>query len=303
MQAAITELDVRPNNPLHRVSLKVTIDDDIEQLAARYLGGSNLLARGVLSRAMLSVRYSRVGSRPAKTLNIGVSYPNRCNLRSNPNAEKRRLGRMLLEGWGILRTSRAMSPDEERALFSMLLDLHDLNVEMMTERDLSAHGFDVPRLIELRIAEPRGRLKRMLIDEHDADPDLVEVHEGLAGTTEYTDATGRQAWAPGELVRKIGVNAAYLSELILKELQGLLKGKAISVLNPNLTALGTIDLLGEALVYLARRLDDASVFCDLDVLLRGMDAPGVGLDRRSRRRPGGARTLCRRAAKLRRSVG
>ncbi|MBA3326358.1 MAG: hypothetical protein H0T41_14185 [Rhodobacteraceae bacterium] len=277
IQAAITELDVRPNNPLHRVSLKVTIDDDIERLAARYLGGSNILARGVLSRAMLSVRYSRAGSRQAKTLNIGVSYPNRCNLRSNPYAEKRRLGRMLLEGWGILRTSRSMSPDEERALFPMLLDLHDFNVEMMIERDLSAHGFDVPRLIELRIAEPRGRLTRMLIDEDDGDPDLVEVHEGLAGTTEYTDVTGRQAWAPGAIVRKIGVNTAYLSELILKELQGLLKRKAISVLDTNLTALGAMDLLGEAPVYLTRRLDDASVFCNLDVLLRGMDAPGAGL--------------------------
>ena len=155
-----------------------------------------------------------------KTLYVGVSYPNRCNLRSNRDAEKRRLGRTLLEGWGILRTSRGMSRRRVSPL-PKLLDLYDLNVETMTEGELAARGFDVQQLIDLRLAEPRGRLTHMLIEEDDG-PELVEVCEGLAGTAEYTDATGRQAWAPGALIRKIGVNTSYLTELILREIEGLL---------------------------------------------------------------------------------
>ena len=185
VRAAITELDLRPSNALHRVSLKVTMDDDIGRCVARYLASGNLLSRGVLCRAAISVRYAPDGGR-RKTLYVSVSYPNRCNLRSNPDAEKRRLGRTLLEGWGILRTSSAMSPGEEFALFPKLLDLYDIHVETMTESELTAHGFDVQQLIDLRLAAPKGRLTNLLIEEDDG-PELVEVSEGLAGTAEYTD--------------------------------------------------------------------------------------------------------------------
>lgn len=276
LRAAITELDFRPGNPLHRVSVKVTIDDDMRSLVERYLGAANPLSRGALSRAMISVHFSRIGSRQQKTLNVAVSYPNRCNLRSQEDPEKRQVGRALLQGWRILRTSHAMSPQEERAIFPALLDLYAQNVGMMTERELASHGFDVQQLIDARVAEPRGRLSRLGVEEEE-DFDVFDSIEGIGGTAEFTDSRGGQAWAPGALVRNIGINEAYLAELILRELQVLLHRTATAPIGKNLLSLGSMELLGDTPVYLARRLDDADAVCDVDLRLRGFGMPGVGL--------------------------
>lgn len=275
-RAAVTELDFRPGNPLHRVSVKVTIDDDMRELVGRYLGAGNPLSRGALSRAAISVRFSRIGSQRRKTLNVAVSYPNRCNLRSQDDPEKRQVGRALLEGWGILRTSRAMSPQEERSIFPVLLDLYAQNVGTMTERELASHGFDVQQLIDARIAEPCGRLSQIGVEE-DGAFDVFEAIEGISGTAEFTDIQGGQAWAPGALVRKIGINQAYLLELILREARALLSRTATAPMGKSLLSLGTMDILGEAPVYLARRLDDVDAVCDVDLGLRGVDRPGIGL--------------------------
>ena len=81
---AVVEVDARPDNYKHRASLKVTADDDIEAVAESLFGKDHLFSRAAcISRVVVSVRYTQHGSDKTKTLNITLSDPNRCNLRSN----------------------------------------------------------------------------------------------------------------------------------------------------------------------------------------------------------------------------
>jgi len=101
---AVVEVDARPDNYKHRAGLKVTADDDIEEVAESLFCKDHLFSRAAcISRVVISVRYTQHGSDKTKTLNITLSDPNRCNLRSNRDPVQRDLGYVLLTAWGILR--------------------------------------------------------------------------------------------------------------------------------------------------------------------------------------------------------
>ncbi len=83
-RVAVVEAEARPDNFKHRLSLKVTIDDDIEDVAEALLGQDHLFYHAAcISRVVIAVRYTQHGSEKTKTLNITLSDPNRCNLREN----------------------------------------------------------------------------------------------------------------------------------------------------------------------------------------------------------------------------
>lgn len=88
----------------------------------------------------------RLAKPRARTLNITLSHPNRCDLRSNRDPVERDLGFRLLEAWHILEPLEPLSAGDERALFPALLDLHDMQVDVVVARQLRRRGLDVDAL-------------------------------------------------------------------------------------------------------------------------------------------------------------
>jgi hypothetical protein len=117
----VVEAEVRPQNFKHRASLRVAIGDDIETVAADLFGPNNIFKRAALvSRIVIAVRYSADGEAKTQTLNITLSDPNRCNLRSNRDPKQRDFGFKLLEHWGLMQQVRPLDAAEECAAFPAL---------------------------------------------------------------------------------------------------------------------------------------------------------------------------------------
>ena len=88
--ARVLEAEVRLGIWRRKLSLKVTIDDDIQKVAEKWLGSRNVFRRGELfSRIGIAVGYSRVGDDRKRTLNITISGTKSCNLQSNTDPDER----------------------------------------------------------------------------------------------------------------------------------------------------------------------------------------------------------------------
>jgi hypothetical protein len=280
-RAAVVEVDAKPNNLRHRVSLKVTAEDDIDDIARRLLGPQNIFNRAaVISRVVIAVKYSRDGEAKTRTLNITLSCPNRCNLRSNRDPDQRDLGFALLDKWGILKTFRPLAPAEERALFPELLALHDCAADTISGQYLQQRGLDADVLSAAGFIERKGRHTSVLVDEDDGGPCEVEV--GPAASKGHVLITspmdGKPVVAPNSAVAKFAINRSWLEETLLKALKPFLATPAMQRLDDNLVSLGVMKI-DSVLVpcYFARRLTDPKVLRTLDASLRGRGGHGVGI--------------------------
>jgi hypothetical protein len=75
-------------------------------------GKDHLFKRAAsMARIVIAVRYTQYGTKKSKTLNITLSEPNRCNLRSNRDPVQRELGYALLTAWGVLHQVKPLTLD------------------------------------------------------------------------------------------------------------------------------------------------------------------------------------------------
>ena len=135
--ASVVEAEVRPDNLKHRASLRVTPNDDIEAVALDLFGQNSIFTRPtIVSRVVIAIRYFCYsdGEGKAKSLNITLSDPNRCNLRSNRDPKQRDLGFGLLAHWGIMQKVRTLDATEESAIFPALLLLYDRAESSVSDR-------------------------------------------------------------------------------------------------------------------------------------------------------------------------
>jgi hypothetical protein len=124
--ARVLEAEIRLGIWRRKLLLKVGIQDDIEEVTDRYLKPNNIFRRADgFSRITIAVSYNRSGDEKERTLNISVSGTKSCNLQSNKDPEERSLGYALLNEWGILSAFRQIDPNDLRAMFPQLLELHD----------------------------------------------------------------------------------------------------------------------------------------------------------------------------------
>ncbi len=280
-RVAVVEIYAKPNNPRHRASLKVTVNDDIEDVARRLFGSNHIFSRAsVISRVVIAVRYTRHGETKTKTLNITLSDPNRCNLRSNQDPVQRELGFALLDKWEILTLFRRLGPDDERTLFPTLLSLFDQMADDFIGQFFLERGLDVAALADSGFVERRGRDTTILIDDEDGGPYEAEVQS--AGKPGYvrieSPVDGRPMEVPSHTVEKYRINRAWLDEVILKQLLSYMTHNRLSHLDNCLTYLGEINLDGSVVpCYVARGLGDSKVLRNLDALLRARSEQGVGI--------------------------
>lgn len=278
--AQVLEVEIRLGHWSRKLALKVAIDDDIQDVATKYLGRGNIFRRAAsFSRIGIAVKYNRSGDAKERSLNITVSGVKSCNLQSNKDPDERSLGFALLHEWGILSAFRQIDNGDLRAMFSQLVDLYDLEEEEVTGGYLREIGLDPDRLIEGGLLERRDRQDVVLIDEDDINGEVEITPSSTPGMVSVTGPFGEDAGEhPAADLERYQLNREWLQETVLKLIRPLLTNKGAQVIDQDLVLMGDMGMDGASTpVYFARRLSDPSVINRLDQLLRARNASGIGI--------------------------
>lgn len=276
----VLEAEVRLGIWRRKLQLKVTVEDDIEEVADKYLGARNIFRRAAaFSRIGIAVAYIRVGDEKERTLNITIAGTKSCNLQSKTDPDERSLGFALLKEWGILSAFRQIAPDDLRAIFPQLVQLHDHVEDQVNGGYLLELGLDASRLIEGGLLERRDRQDVVLIEDDELEGEGTvkpSATEGMVRTVgPFGEDAGRR---PVSDVEMYAINAQWLHETLMRLMKPLLSKRAAQILDPDLTLLGAMQVSGaEVPVYFARRINDPKTAQRLDLALRARNTAGVGI--------------------------
>lgn len=278
--AKVLEAEIRLGNWSRKLLLKVAIEDDIGEVADRYLRPNNIFRRADgFSRIGIAVAYNRVGDEKERTLNITISGSKSCNLQSNKDPEERNLGFALLDAWGILSAFKQIDPNDLRAIFPQLVALHDRVDDEVSGEYLREMGLDPDHLIQGGLLERRGRQDIVLIDDEDMVGEGVvkpSIHEGMVRTIGPFGQSG--GTRPAADLEMYEINRQWLHETVVRLMKPLLNKRTSQVLDVDLTLLGSMQIdASEVPVYFARRLEDAKTIGRLDLALRSRNKAGVGI--------------------------
>jgi len=278
--AKVLEVEVRLGNWKRKLGLKVSIDDDIDAVALRYLGPNSIIKRaGMFSRIGIAIKYNKDGDEKTRTLNITISGTKSCNLQSNKDPDERNLGFALLGEWGILNTFKQIENGDLRAMFSQLVQLFDRAEDEITGGELRGLGLDPDRLIEGGLLERRDRQDIVLIDEDDIDGEVAIDPSSTPGMVKATGPFGEDAGEyPLADMERFQLNRQWLQETVLRLVGSLLTKNGPQIIDEDLILLGDMGVDGaSAPVYFARRLGDPVVINKLDQLLRARNTTGIGI--------------------------
>jgi hypothetical protein len=277
----VLEAEVRLGLWRRKLLLKVTVDDDIEEVAQQYLGARNVFRRpDGFSRIGIAVAYNRTGDPRKRTLNITISGTKSCNLQSHKDPEERSLGFALLRLWGILSAFRQIDPADLRAMFGALVGLHDRVEDEVSGQQLRELGIDPRRLIEGGLLERRDRQDVVLIEEDGFEGEGAIEPSARPGMVRAVGPFGEDAGAiPTEDLDLYAVNREWLHETLLRLIRPLASRRGARVaIDPDLTLIGAMEIDGaEAPLYFARQLNDLKTLARLDILMRARNQAGVGI--------------------------
>lgn len=277
--ARLIEVELRLGNWSRRLALRVTIDDHIEAIAQRYLGGDRILkhAEG-FSRLAVAVHYTRPGSTKGRSLEISFG-DTRSNLQSKPDPEQRDLGYRLLQFWGILDRLQVLDDREISQFLPVLLALHDFPEDEIAGGMIRQHGLDAKRLMQAGVLELRKKQNIVLIDE---DDDFGDVNIGPMAESGHAAAVGLHGEDLGSVsledIRQYVIRREWLEEILVTALKPLIGRVGVEQLDGDLIYVGrwrTSD--AEIPIYFARRLDQANTLQRLDVILRSRQDGGIGI--------------------------
>lgn len=278
--ARVLEVEIRLGHWSRKLALKVAIDDDIQDVATRYLGRGNIFRRAdSFSRIGIAVKYNRSGDDKKRSLNITVSGAKSCNLQSNKDPDERSFGFALLHEWGILSAFRQIDNGDLRSMLPQLVELYDREEDEVTGGYLAEIGLDPGRLIEGGLLERRDRQDVVLIDDDDINGE-VELKPSLTpGMVQATGPFGEDAGQhPVAELERYQLNREWLQETVVKLVRPLLTSKGTQVLDQDLILLGDMGTDGTSTpVYFARRLGDPVIINKLDQLLRARNTSGIGV--------------------------
>ncbi len=268
LSAVVTECELLLGSFGRRASLKVTREDDIDQMLKRYLYGAHRF-RGPtgIHRVAISVEYRRQGDKRARSLNITVRGTNGSNVQSHKDRATRELGASLLEAWGIMRKLRPLDEGETSDMLLPLMRLFDLGENVVTGLRLAELGLSVDTLLDARLIYQKKRQNLTLVeDDHD---DVVEVDESSVtgqldySARDYTEFTVVEGW---------------LRETLAKLLAGNLSAKKFQQISDDLVRVGdVVGVNGTVPVYLARGLWQPNVIFKLEEDLRTRESAGDGI--------------------------
>lgn len=279
LAARLIEVELRLGSWSRRLSLRVTIDDDIETVAQRYLGGDRILkhAEG-FSRLAVAVHYSRPGDKKERSLEISFG-DTRSNLQSKADPEHRDLGYRLLQFWGILDQLQVLDDREVSQCLPALLALHDLPEDEIVGGMIRQHGIDPKRLMQAGVLELRKKQNVVLLDDDDDFGDVTIGAMARPGQAEATGLHGEELGnVPLEDIRLYVIRREWLEEILVTAFKPLTGRVGADQLDSDLLYLGRWRAPdAEIPVYFARRLDQAKTLSRLDVLLRSRQEGGIGI--------------------------
>lgn len=278
--ARVLEAEIRLGTWRRKLLLKVEVEDDIAEVADCYLRPNNIFRRADgFSRIGIAVSYNRVGDDKERTLNIMISGTKSCNLQSNKDPEERNLGFALLQEWGILSAFRQIDPDDLRAMFPMLIALHDGVEDEVSGAYLRELGLDPDRLIRGGLLERRDRQDVVLIEDDDGGGEGVIRPSATKGMVRVIGPFGEDAGErPASDLEMYAINRQWLHETVLRLMKPLLSKRTSQILDPDLTLTGAMQINGaDVPVYFARRLHDLKIVGKLDLALRARNKAGVGI--------------------------
>lgn len=278
--ARVLEAEIRLGSWSRKLLLKVAAEDDIEQIADRYLRPNNIFRRADgFSRVGIAVSYNRIGDDKVRTLNITISGSKSCNLQSNKDPDERNLGFALLDAWGILSAFKQIETTDLRAMFPQLVMLHDRLEDNVSGEHLRELGLDPERMIQGGLLERRGRQDIVLIDDDDMGGEAQVKPSGVEGMSRTVGAFGKDGGLrPTADLEMYEINREWLHETVVGLLKPILNKLAAQVLDQDLSLLGSMRIDGaDVPIYFTRRLHDLKTTSRLDQLMRARNAAGVGI--------------------------
>lgn len=278
--ARVLEAEIRLGSWSRKLHLKVAADDDIEQVADRYLKPNNIFRRADgFSRVGIAVTYNRVGDDKVRTLNITISGSKSCNLQSNKDPDERNLGFALLDAWGILSAFKQIEPTDLRGIFPQLVMLHDRAEDDISGEHLRELGLDPDRMNQGGLLDRRGRQDIVLIDDDDMGGEAEVMPSGVAGMARIVGAFGKDGGLrPTSDIEMYEINREWLHETVVGLIKPVLSKLAAQVLDSDLTMLGTMRTDGaDVPIFFARRLYDLKIVSNLDQMMRARNSAGVGI--------------------------
>ncbi|MDP1633143.1 MAG: hypothetical protein Q8L69_00505, partial [Gallionellaceae bacterium] len=174
--------------------------------------------------------------REHKTLNITLSDPNRCNLRSNRDPVQRDLGYALLTAWGVLHRVKTLTVADERQLFPSLLQLFDQTTKEMPGKFFIERGIDAEALADGGFIERRGREQTLLIEADGIAHEVTVRSAGKPGWIAYDHPVdGSRVELPASAADKYAIRRDWLDEIVHKRLKAHLASVTLAKLDECLT--------------------------------------------------------------------
>lgn len=275
--AKIIEIEMRLGNWARRLSLRVTIDDDIEDTAKRWVGGGHLLKRVEgFSRVNLAVKYKRPPNKKQRSLEISFG-DRRSNLQSKASVDDRDLGYRLLQYWGILKRLQPLEYEEVAEILPQLLELHDLPDDEVSGGQLRRRGLDPQRLMDGGVLAFKARQSRILSDEGDGEI-LIEAgeHEDqVQAEDQFEEPSGKLMAEDSKLYI---LKRDWLDEIVLNALRPLIGKGRIESVTEDLISFGIWRGQHQDIpLFLVRRVDDLDRLQFADLALRSRQEGGVGV--------------------------
>lgn len=278
--ARVLDAEIRLGTWSRKLLLKVAADDDIAEVADRYLRPNNIFRRADgFSRVGIAVTYNRVGDDKVRTLNITISGSKSCNLQSNKDPDERNLGFELLDAWGILSAFKQIETTDLRGIFPQLVMLHDRSEGDVSGEHLRELGLDLDRMIQGGLLDRRGRQDIVLIDGDDMGGEAEVKPSGVEGRSRTVGAFGKDGGLrPTSDLEMYEINREWLHETVVGLLKPMMNKLAAQVLDPDMSVLGSVRIDGaDVPIYFARRLHDLKTVRRLDQIMRARNAAGVGI--------------------------
>lgn len=254
-----------------KLSVKVTGDENIEQVFGQYLRNSSRLVRAFgFNRIAIAVGFTWRSDRKQGTLRLTISNGNSSNVQSQRDPALRDIGYRLLSHWGLVDELRSLTEDEKARWFSFLLSLYDLPGREVSGVFFEAANVDPAALVKAGFIERKRRQALVLIDDGD---NLVEgeLQTGRdKGTVDVEGGFGEVLGAASDKAALIyNVDRPWLAETILKTVSGLLEASRIEIETEELASVGVLDIEGKAVpIFFARCLGDPKVRERLEVHLK-----------------------------------
>lgn len=280
IDARVLEVEVRLGSWKRRLNLKVTEEDQIFEVADRFLGRHNVIRQAdSFSRIVIALKYELPGEAKRRSLNITISGPKSCNLQSKKDPGERALGYAVLREWGILSSFRQMEYGELTEILPQLLELYERVDEEFSGAYLREQGLDPDRLIEGGLLERLARQDIIQIEEEGLDGASrvqASATPGMVQVKGPFDEDG--GLSPAADFRRYQLNHQWLRETVIDLMKPWLSKSMVQRLNDHLTFLGTMRVdSADIPVYLGRRLDNLDTIRTLDMLLRGRNSSGIGM--------------------------